>query len=135
MELQETLMAMLTGNTFKCHVIIMAHITFLEGEGEIAKQGYPSALGSKLPPKIGSYFNTTLHTDKIGAGPSMQRIIRTQTQANVNCKTSAPGIVPATLPLETGLADYFLALHGPLVKSDPTVITPTTPLIESKPNV
>jgi hypothetical protein len=113
MDQQETLMAMLTGPSIKCHVIVMAHVTFITEEGDIAKQGYPSALGSKLPPKIGSYFNSTLHVDKT---PQGDKIIRTQTKSLINCKTSAPGKVPATLPLETGLADYFEALHGKLRK-------------------
>lgn len=114
MSLQEDIISMITGDTFKCHVIVMAHITTIDSENEIGKVGYPSALGSKLPPKIGSYFNTTLHYDREGSGQSMRRIIRTQPKGSVECKTSAPGIVPATLPLETGLADYFKALHGPL---------------------
>lgn len=117
MQLQEDIMAMLTGDTFSCHVIVMAHVTFVEEEGAISKQGYPSALGSKLPPKIGSYFNSTLHVDMEGVGNAKKRVIRTQTKGNINCKTSAPNKVPAILPLETGLADYFEALHGPLPKS------------------
>lgn len=113
MALQEDMVAMMTAS-FKCHIIVMAHIAFLDADGDIAKQGFPSALGNKLPPKIGSYFNSTLHADKT---PQGDKIIRTVTKGLVNCKTSAPGKVPSVLPLETGLADYFEVLFGKLPKS------------------
>lgn len=112
MGLQENFCAMMMG--LNCHVIVNAHVTFLTQEGETAQEGFPSALGSKLPPKIGGYFNSTLYFTKEGFGQNKKQIIRTKGNTLVNTKTPAPGKVQDTYPLETGLADYFKALHGTL---------------------
>lgn len=112
MGLQENLCAMLMG--LPCHVIVNSHVTFLTADGETAQEGFPSALGSKLPPKIGGYFNSTLYFTKAGIGPNKKLVIQTKGSGLVNTKTPAPGKVEAQYPIETGLADYFKALHGPL---------------------
>lgn len=108
MGLQENLMAMLMG--LKCHVIVNAHVTFVTNEGELQAQGFPSALGSKLPPKIGSYFNTQLFFTKAGVGSNKRRIISTKSTGLVETKTPAPGKVKDEYPIETGLAQYFADL-------------------------
>jgi len=120
-QLQEELMQMLTGAGMRCHVIVTAHISFQTEDGAISAQGFPSALGKALPPRIGSYFNSLLHADKDVAG---KKIIRTITKDIINCKTSAPGKVKDTYPLETGLADYFAAVYGPLKVETPPVVQP-----------
>ena len=114
MDLQENVMAMLYGKAIKCHVIVMAHITYVQPEGEVQQFAYPSALGSKLPPKIGSYFNSTLFVGNEGSGAAKRKTIFTKSKGLVECKTPAPGIVKDSYPLETGLASYFEAMHGPL---------------------
>lgn len=114
MDLQENVMAMLYSADFRCHVIVMSHITFVQPEGEVQQYGYPSALGSKLPPKIGSYFNSTLLVDEEGVGSQKKKVILTKTKGLVKCKTSAPGLVKDSYPIETGLADYFEAMFGKL---------------------
>lgn len=112
MGLQENLMAMLS--SLPCHVIVNSHVTFVTRDGEMADEGFPSALGSKLPPKIGGYFNSILYTTKEGMGQNKKRVIQTKSSSLVQTKTSAPGKVKDSYPLETGLADYFRDLHGPL---------------------
>lgn len=114
MSIQEDVMARLYSPTVKCHVIVMAHITFLEPEGEAVRKAYPSALGNKLPPKIGSYFNSTLHVGVKGSGANQRRVISTKSTNTIDLKTPAPGLVKDEYPIETGLADYFKDLHGPL---------------------
>lgn len=106
MDIQENVCAMLYG-TLKCHVIVMAHITYIQPEGEVQQFGYPSALGSKLPPKIGSYFNHTLYVGETGFGQNKKKAIFTKSPSLVQTKTPAPGKVKDSYPLETGLADYF----------------------------
>lgn len=117
MDLQENVMAMLYSADFRCHVIVTSHITFVQPEGEVQQFGFPSALGSKLPPKIGSYFNSTLFIGDEGVGAAKKKVIYTKSKGLIQCKTSAPGIVKDTYPIETGLADYFEALVGPLKAS------------------
>lgn len=114
MSLQEDVMAMLFSANFRCHVIVLAHVTFVQPEGEVQQFGYPSALGSKLPPKIGSYFNSTLFMGSEGVGNAKKKVLFTKSKGLIECKTSAPGIVKDSYPIETGLADYFEALFGRL---------------------
>jgi hypothetical protein len=112
MGLQENFLAML--GSLKCHVIVMSHITFVTPDGETAQKGFPSALGSKLPPKVGSYFNATLFVTTEGAGANKRRVIQTKSVGLIDTKTPAPGKVKDSYPIETGLADYFKDLYGPL---------------------
>lgn len=101
----ENLISMLYSSEIKCNVIVLSHITFIGEDG--AERGYPAAVGKALSPKIGTYFNTILQANVIGAGAGAKRTIRTQPDGLVDLKNSAPIGMPATLPLETGLADFF----------------------------
>lgn len=118
MKLQEDFISML--QSLPCHVIVNSHITFVTPDGESADKGYPSALGSKLPPKIGGYFNHQLFYTTQGMGLNKQRGISTKSALLIDTKTSAPGKVkdwypldPAK-PLEGGLRQYFKDVLGPL---------------------
>lgn len=110
MMLQENLMAQLFSDSIKCHVIVMAHITFVQPEGEPMTKGYPSALGSKLPPKIGGYFNHLLHYTAQGVGANAKRGFSTKSSVTIETKTPAPGKVKDWYPIGTGLAEYFADL-------------------------
>lgn len=103
---QEELAQLLFSDVIKCHVIITAHVTYIEREDGRAT-GYPSALGSKLPPKIGTYFNTVLLAKTLGMGASAKRLIYTQPQGMVELKNPVSNKVPESFPLATGLADFF----------------------------
>jgi len=107
--LQENVLAGLF--SLPCHVIVTAHVVNITPEGSVAAKGFPSALGNKLPQKVGSYFNSTLAIKEVGAGPAKKRTILTK-DAGMGCKTPAPGRVKDTYSLETGLAEYFEALFG-----------------------
>jgi hypothetical protein len=107
MDIQENVCARLFSSAFSCHVLVLSHVTFVQPEGEVQQFAYPSALGSKLPPKIGSYFNSTLYVGSDGVGANKKKVIYTKSKGLVECKTSAPGLVKDSYPLETGLADYF----------------------------
>lgn len=111
MDLQENILAGLFG--LPCHVIVTAHLVNITPEGEVVPQFFPSALGNKLPQKVGRYFNSTLAVTMEGAGNAKRRVIHTK-NPQMGCKTPAPGLVKDSYPLETGLADYFKDLFGPL---------------------
>lgn len=75
-------------------------------------QGYPSALGNKLPPKVGRYFNTMVRTKSIGQGGAVRRIICTKSEDAIELKVPCPGRIAQTLPIESGLATIFKAIKG-----------------------
>lgn len=104
--LVENLLRMLYDESVKCNVIINCHIKPMGDEGG-AEKYYPSTLGKALPPKVGRYFNSVLLAQTSGRGQSVKRLIYTTSQGTVECKTTAPTKMPASFPLETGLADYF----------------------------
>ena len=67
---------------------------------------YPSALGAKLPPKVGRYFNNTLLFELQGS----RRIISTQAREGFQLKCAMPSL-PHQIPIGqgTGLWDVFNA--------------------------
>lgn len=107
MRLQEGMIKLLTSDAVKCHVIIMAHVKFLEAEENQASIGLPSALGKQLPPLVGSYFNSTLFVKSQGVGAGAKRLIYTKSPGIVETKTPAPNLVKPSYPQDTGLAEYF----------------------------
>jgi hypothetical protein len=78
-------------------------------------QFYPSALGKKLPPKVGTYFNNVIAIESKGSGENATRSIRTVSGKQLELKTSAPRSIPAEIPLavdknglaQRGLAEFF----------------------------
>lgn len=107
----ESLLQMLYSTAVPCNVVVNCHITYIGEEGG-AQKGYPNALGKALPPKIGRYFNSALLAQSIGQGTALRRKILTTTYGMIELKNTAPLKVKPEYPLDTGLADYFEALHG-----------------------
>lgn len=123
-QLIEGLLQMLYDDGIKCNIVMTSHITYL-GEENGPQKGYPSSLGSKLPPKIGRYFNTILMAKTTGQGAAQKRKILTNTSGVVELKNTAPMRVKAEYPLETGLADYFRDVQAqqPLASPLPTTLS------------
>jgi hypothetical protein len=109
----EDLLALLYSDSIKCNVIVISHITFVERDDGLNK-GYPSALGNKLPPKVGRYFNSILLAKSVGQGTAAKRVIKTSSEGLVELKHPVPGSLPNELPVETGLATFFEAVCGKL---------------------
>lgn len=108
---QESLLQILFSDAIKCHVIVIAHVTFIgDADNDEEVHGFPSALGSKLPPKVGRYFNTTAMVVNRGTGMTAKRVIRTRSEGKTELKVSAPSKVPAELPISDGLLKLFEAL-------------------------
>jgi hypothetical protein len=130
MENLERLLEQLKFGEIRCSVIYLAHVTYLAGEGPNANDwlGLPIALGTKLPPKIPTYFNATLYYRSEGQGDNAKRLIYTRPRDGV--ETAFPVPAPTSLPIETGLATLF-SLMGikPEVGTPPTTGGPdqTTP--------
>lgn len=107
----ESLLELLYSREIKCNVIVLCHIKFI-GEENGPTRAYPNTLGKALPPIVGRYFNNAIMAQTTGAGVAQKRRIKTNTTGIVELKNSAPLRVAPEYPLETGLADYFLALRG-----------------------
>lgn len=118
MNKQEGLVEMLCSGMVKCHVLVIAHIFFpskkmestnaegkatvVEVDGEI---GLPMALGRKLPPVIGRYFNSTFRAT---TNPAGRRVIKTESSPDFNLKNPLGSIIPRELD-PTELYKFFLA--------------------------
>lgn len=120
MSMIEDLLANLYSNGIKCNVIITSHITYIERD-DGSNKGYPSALGNKLPPKVGRYFNSIFLAKTKGLGANSARIIRTASEGLIELKHPLPGGIPPELPLETGLATIFQAICGGFKPQAPKV--------------
>lgn len=105
----ENLLGLLYSDSVRCHVIINSHLTYIqpEGEAEGVVRAYPNTLGTKLPPKVGRFFNTMLLSKTEGSGAATKRKIFTVPTGALALKTPAPKLAKPFYPLETGLADFF----------------------------
>jgi len=101
----ERVLARLTSSEVPCHLIVNTHIDLREAQGGGVTRAYPSALGAKLSPKVGAYFDNLIAFRSSQTGT---REIRTKAEGLLVCKTARP--VPDTLPIVTGMADLFKAL-------------------------
>lgn len=103
----EHTLAVLTASTFNTNVIVISHVSWQDRPDGTMK-GYPSAVGKALGPTIPAYFdNMALCQTYAG-----KRTIQTMPTALVDLKNPASFRMAATLPLETGLADFFKTLRG-----------------------
>ena len=109
--MQEGMLEMLYSDAVKCNVVITSHITFGEDTANPGIQrGFPSALGTKLPPKVGSYFNSIVAVEKQSFGSAITRTLRTQATHNMELKNSKPSVIPVSM--EPDLAKFFAYLKG-----------------------
>lgn len=100
---------LLFSEQFATNVLVLAHIDYRENELEIIK-GFPRTIGSALKDQIGAYFNCILMAETIGSGPSIKRMIRTNSTGIVDLKNPVSFAVPDQLPLGDGLATFFKAV-------------------------
>lgn len=104
MENIEKLIGIITSSAVGCHVIVNTHITNVEGTSKL----YPDALGSKLGPKLGRYFDNMITLSvKGGTG---ERSFNTVKDGMFACKTATK--IKDTYPVGTGLAEIFKDLTG-----------------------
>lgn len=102
MENIERLLGNITSPTLvPCHVIVLTHLTLAESETGVEKI-YPEALGSKLNPKVGRYFDNMISIDAKSSGG---RVYKTLSNGRFLCKTAKP--IKPEYPIESGMADIF----------------------------
>lgn len=110
----ENTLAMLTSNSFKTNVIVIAHGTYMDLPDKTQKI-FPQGVGQKLSPKIPTYFpNYVRYKNSSG-----KRTITFKGDGMIDLANSAPpGMLDAPLPIETGLAEFFAVLRGGPVKNE-----------------
>lgn len=110
--LVENLLATLYSNAVRCNVIVCTHVKFISDDDTKTTSGFAeTSVGKGLSSKVGRYFNAILMAKSTQMGPRTTRTIHTISQGNIELKNPAPGKVPPSYPLETGLADYFNAVR------------------------
>jgi hypothetical protein len=101
------LLANLTAETFRAHVIVISHLVQGQDASGMMKQ-FASSLGKAKGPIIPSFFNTMLLSEMAKG----QRLIHTVPTRLLDLKNPAPSIIKDTYPMESGLADIFKVLRA-----------------------
>jgi len=114
----EKFIAMLTSKSMQTNVIVIAHVTYQEQPDGTVK-GFPQGVGQKLSPKIPQYFpSVVLYSNKGG-----KRTIQTASTPMMDLANPKPFAMSPSLPIETGLADFFSTLRGqPEVETKPKLV-------------
>lgn len=108
MNLIEDMLSILYSDDIKCNVIINSHVKYLEDEGTRTIKAQVNTLGSKLPPKVGRYFNHMI----LATMANSKRVFKTKASMTIGLKSPNPDKVADTYPIETGLAEYFKAVKA-----------------------
>lgn len=109
--IQESLVEQLYSDAVKCNVVVNAHLTFADDTSQPGMQrAFPSALGAKLPPRIGRYFNSMVAVEKQVSGSTITRVMRTQATFNMELKNPRPSVIPPVM--EPDLAKFFALLRS-----------------------
>lgn len=98
----ENTIALLTSSAFNTDVLIIAHISYQDRQDGTIK-GYPASVGKALGPTIPAYFENMALAHIVGG----KRMIQTVPTALIDLKNPAAYKMPAAMPIETGLADFF----------------------------
>lgn len=101
----ESVIAQLTSSAFATNVIVISHVSWVNRPDGTMK-GYPTAVGQALGPTIPAYFDNMILCETLAG----KRTMRVTPTAMVDAKTPALGL-SATMPIETGLADFFKVLR------------------------
>ena len=84
----ETMVAKLSGDKYKCHIVMTAHLRWLGGEDKPLKC-YPAFMGQQLPDKVARYMNNVWLAERRGNVP----VFQTQATPVMTLKCSAPAVV------------------------------------------
>lgn len=122
----ENTLATITSEYFRCNVIVIAHIRYVDNE-DGTRKGYPKSVGSALSPTIPTYFNTLALTQTVAGG---KRTLQTVATATIDMKNPKPFAVAKSYPIETGLADFFAVLRGPKEDKDDNRNRESSPAIQ-----
>jgi hypothetical protein len=100
-------LALITSEDFQTNLIVIAHVRYIERQDGVTK-GYPKSAGQALSPNIPTYFNSVALAT---TNPGGKRTIQTAATAMIDLKNPKPFDMEKSLPIETGLADFFKTLR------------------------
>jgi AAA domain len=103
----ENSLALLTNSAFNTNVIVIAHVNW-QNRPDGTMKGYPAAVGQALGPTIPAYFENMALCETVAG----KRMIKTTPTALVDLKNPAAFKMLPSLPIETGLADFFKTLRS-----------------------
>jgi hypothetical protein len=103
------LLSMLTGEGMETNVIVIAHGQYYDLPDGSTKI-FPQGVGQKLSPKIPQFFPNVIRYKNSGG----KRTVQLKSDALIDLANAAPFSMPDTLDIETGLAQIFEVLRGPL---------------------
>jgi AAA domain len=98
----ESVLALLTGESFRTNVIVISHVRYVENADGTSK-GYPVSVGSALSPAIPRYFNNYVRFVTKGG----KRKIETATSPLFDLANARPFDMPKEFDVEDGLAKIF----------------------------
>lgn len=105
----ESMLAMLTSDTFETNLIVIAHGTFIELDDGVTKI-FPQGVGQKLSPKIPQYFPNYVRYRNQGG----KRTIQLTSDGNIDLANTNPNAFKGkSLSIETGLAEFFAVMREP----------------------
>lgn len=104
----EDVLKLLTSDDFKTNVIVISHVKYMD-RPDGTKKGFPTSVGSALSPEIPRYFNSVALAQ---TAPSGARQIQTQATGMIDLANPASFKMLPTLPIETGLADFFRTVRS-----------------------
>lgn len=119
----ESVLALLTAESFETNVIVISHIRYLDNIDGSTK-GYPTAVGKALGPTIPRYFNSVAQCLTHAGG---KRTIQTAATAMIDLKNPKPFEMQSHYPISTGLADFFSVLREPPKQEEKVEVKPVTP--------
>jgi len=102
----ENTLALLTGESFRANVIVIAHVKYLD-RPDGSQKGFPTSIGNALSPKIPAYFNNAALVETTGAGQGLKRIVRVHSTGLIDLKSPASFKLAQQLPIETALSEIF----------------------------
>lgn len=106
----ETTIANLTSESFRCNVIVIAHVAFQTRPDGITR-GFPASVGKALGPTIPGYFNSWLNAETSGMGKDTKYILKTMPTGMMDLKSPVAHKLPAQLDAVNGLAEFFNAFR------------------------
>jgi len=110
----EKLLGLLTSPSFGTNVIVICHGVYMDlPDG--TKKIFPQGVGQKLSPKIPQYFPNVIRYRNV----SGKRTIQLKSDPMIDLANARPSEMPESLPIETGLAEFFAILR----KEPPTANT------------
>ncbi len=110
----ESMLAMLTSDSFATNLIVIAHGTYLDLPDGTQKI-FPQGVGQKLSPKIPQYFPNYVRYKNAGG----KRTIQLESDGMIDLANTNPNAFEGkTLPIDTGLATFFEAMRKPPAKAE-----------------